>query len=733
MNTVAINFENCYGIGKLSHDFDFNKTNTFLIYAPNGTMKTSLAKTLRYFTNEKVATPCDQIYTDRVSKYEMKINGVGYKKGEEDNILIIDPEVTNYDASNKISSFLASKELKERFDKIYEELDKQKAEFIKKLKLVSKSNDCESEIISTFKTTSNETFFDVLDRVMPSLKSDLPKYSFRYNDIFDSKGNVQKFLAKHQDDLNTYVEHYESLISKSSFFKKSDNSFGTYQAGQILKSTEDGSFFEAGHSLDLEGDIKVASAKDLKSLLETEIAKIVDNQDLKKVFDKVDKAIGSNSELRVFQKAIEQDNLLLVELKDYEEFKKKAWIGYLSEILADAKALHDFYVSQKEDLSVLLDMAKEEQEIWKILVEQFNSRFHVPFRVELANQQDVILKQDLAILNFQYSDRKEQPSVKQEKENLFNNVLSRGEKRAFYILQILFEIESRKLAENPTLIIFDDIADSFDYKNKYAIVEYIRDLHELENFKIIILTHNFDFYRTIAKRLNLHRERDFCAFLMAVRDDNGIVTLSNGAYINDLFNHFLDRIAEQQVFVSLIPFLRNIIEYTEGDDSDEYQRLTMCLHRKTGSDEISIDDILHIWRERFKKHQNKFDEFEGGDKKIIQLIYDTADAIIADRTINEIAIENKIVLSIAIRLKAEDFMIAQIPGLNIDEIKSNQTQELFKRYKLVPGKDDVKIKIIDKVAIMTPENIHLNSFMYEPLIDISVHHLVNLYSEVSSL
>lgn len=33
---------------------------------------------------------------------------------------------------------------------------------------------------------------------------------------------------------------------------------------------------------------------------------------------------------------------------------------------------------------------------------------------------------------------------------------------------------------------------------------------------------------------------------------------------------------------------------------------------------------------------------------------------------------------------------------------------------------------------MTPENIHINTFMYEPLIDMSIIHLVKLYELVKS-
>jgi len=34
---------------------------------------------------------------------------------------------------------------------------------------------------------------------------------------------------------------------------------------------------------------------------------------------------------------------------------------------------------------------------------------------------------------------------------------------------------------------------------------------------------------------------------------------------------------------------------------------------------------------------------------------------------------------------------------------------------------------------MTPENIHINSFMYEPIIDMANEHLKQLYTDVSAL
>ena len=62
---------------------------------------------------------------------------------------------------------------------------------------------------------------------------------------------------------------------------------------------------------------------------------------------------------------------------------------------------------------------------------------------------------------------------------------------------------------------------------------------------------------------------------------------------------------------------------------------------------------------------------------------------------------------------------------------NNQTRELYNVVKTFVPKEI--IEILDEVNIMTPENIHLNSFMYEPLLDMDIQELLNLYSKVKAL
>lgn len=92
-------------------------------------------------------------------------------------------------------------------------------------------------------------------------------------------------------------------------------------------------------------------------------------------------------------------------------------------------------------------------------------------------------------------------------------------------------MESRKLLEHDTIVVMDDIADSFDYQNKYAIVEYIKDLSESQNIYLLILTHNYDFYRTLTSRLSLKGD----SLWMVERSSDNSVVLLPGQYRGDVF------------------------------------------------------------------------------------------------------------------------------------------------------------------------------------------------------
>lgn len=374
----------------------------------------------------------------------------------------------------------------------------------------------------------------------------------------------------------------------------------------------------------------------------------------------------------------------------------------------------------KVELDKIIEQAKTEATHWRNVIDIFNKRFSVPFKLSMKNQGDVILKRDVPSIAFVFKDTSGEVAV--EKLDLLQ-VLSSGEKRALYILNIIFEVQARKEENQETLFIVDDIADSFDYKNKYAIIEYLKDISEEKSFRQIILTHNFDFFRTIQSRFVPY---DNC---LMVEKTNEEIKIAKADYIKNPFKYWMDHLDDDKKLIAAIPFVRNLIEYTKNDNDTDFLKLTSLLHIKSDSDSILKSDLKNIYTNVFP---NLSLVLADEHKKVTDLIFDLADACLtATESIN---LENKILLSIAIRLKAEKFILNKTTDKS--EIVGNQTRKLFERFKLEFGTRDSEqenIKKLEQVNLMTPENIHFNSFMYEPILDMSDEHLKKLYSEVKKL
>ena len=334
----------------------------------------------------------------------------------------------------------------------------------------------------------------------------------------------------------------------------------------------------------------------------------------------------------------------------------------------------------------------------------------------------MILKKEGPSIGFVFIDGQEPRPVE---ENTLLKVLSNGERRALYLLNTIFEIEARRSSEFPTFFVIDDIADSFDYKNKYAIIEYLKDITSVSCFKQLIFTHNFDFFRTISSRLDMDRRNK----LQCRKSPTG-VSLIEEKYQNNPFKYWKTQLStDKSMLIASIPFVRNIAEFS-GDD-DTVLALTSLLHIKEGSKDITFKD-LQVHHRTILKDQNSV-VLQDPDKCVIDNIYEEADLIYAAVNI-DVDLEKKIVLAIAIRLKCEEYLIDRINDQEFCRaITRNQTFELCKKFKELYPDKTLTASLLDQINLMTPENIHLNSFMYEPILDLSNSHLKSLYQKAKEL
>jgi len=180
--------------------------------------------------------------------------------------------------------------------------------------------------------------------------------------------------------------------------------------------------------------------------------------------------------------------------------------------------------------------------------------------------------------------------------------------------------------------------------------------------------------------------------------------------------------------ICCVPFMRNLIEYTKGEADPDYRLLTSLLHWKVGTDQITVADLDGIYARLF----GAAGQSANPAARVVDLL--AAEVVACLQAPDGINFENKVVLAIATRLLAERFMAAKINDAAwLADITANQTPALLKRYRADFPAELANVAVIQRVLLMTPENIHLNSFMYEPILDMSDQHLRKLHAEVVRL
>ena len=405
--------------------------------------------------------------------------------------------------------------------------------------------------------------------------------------------------------------------------------------------------------------------------------------------------------------------------------KEKIWKSYFKA----NESLYEDLLQQRRDIKAKLktieDAARSESTHWEAAIDLFNERFVVPFTLEAKNKAAVVFGHD-PVLDLGYTFRDGSESAQVERTELMKS-LSQGEKKALYILNIIFEIEARRHSKEQTLFVVDDIADSFDYKNKYAIIRYLQDVSESPFFRQILLTHNFDFFRTVHSRFVGYQ-----GSLMATKSNAKIeLTQAFGIrnpFLNDWKAAFY---TDKKKRVASISFMRNLIEHLHGHQHSDYAQLTALLHWRPGSsDKITQGDLDAIYGNIFGASSAA--TFEEDGELVVDMILSEADDCL--KSAEGVNFEHKIVLSIGIRLVAERFMVKKIADPDfLAAITSNQTPKLVKKFSRCFSRESSTIKVLRRVALMTPENIHLNAFMYEPILDMSDDALRALYADAREL
>lgn len=716
----SIKMENCYGIPLLDHELNFeNKNMPVAIYAPNGSMKTSFARSFKDYSAGKM--PKDIVYPERPTTFM-----VADENGDQipaSSVFVVDSINEKY-ASEKMSTLLASEELKAEYDAVFRAVGEKRDSLLKMMKKKAGMTKGVEEAFSTAVGLSETEFLVALGTVDREVNKD--SYTqfagVSYKILFDPK--VVELLADEdiKNLISKYSDVYDRMLEESKFFKR--GVFNHTNADQVAKNLKDNGWFRGGHTVTLKtdgGSIEVTDEKELAGQITSEKERILSDPTLGEMFDKVDDKLNTKA-LRDFRDHLLDHPYLVPELQDMNALRRRVWIAYLSTMKSEYAALLEEYDDSQEKLTDIVGKAEAELTRWEAVIDQFNERFWVPFKVTVKNKADAVLGIQGPQIEFVFKDQDGDANRRIDPQKL-SEVLSNGERRALYILNIIFEVRALMQAEQETLLIVDDIADSFDYKNKYAIIEYLRDIKTVEHFRLVILTHNFDFYRTVKGRLGVYSPNK----LIASRVDNAIKLQSDLMGDNPI-EAWTASLNDPKSVIGCIPFVRNLAEYS--GDKETYNQLTVLLHIKAASDAVTFRDLKEIFG-RVLSDGMMATCFES-NASVLAEIGSICDAI-TSASLDEVSLLDKVILSMGIRLATERLIIDKIKNQAfVDGLGGYQTSKLIKRFRRdydVPQAS----KLMEQVLLMTPENIHMNSFMFEPILDMSPMHLHGLYTGIQAI
>jgi len=358
-------------------------------------MKSSFALTFKALSEKaEGAFPKDRMFPDLPTV--ATVTDENNDAIENDRILVVESYDKDLGPSPETCKLLVNEKLRVEFAEMHERVKAAEGVLLNLIKQQSKSKaDLASEISSAF---ASDDLREALLRIETEIKEqdDAPFASIEYDKLF-----TQEFidlLGKQdlKDKLADYVERYNELLDQSAFFSK--NVFDYYNAGEIATSLTKNGFFKAKHSVTLRpsiGDVEQINTKEeLEAVIEREKKAIFEDEKLSSEFSAIAKLLDANVRTRGFREYLMDNREIVPNLANAERFRRNVLKSYMKANDGAYFDLVKIYRDVRSRQEEIEDAAKEQETLWRQVVDLFNSRFRVPFKLSVRNAKSVIVGRD---------------------------------------------------------------------------------------------------------------------------------------------------------------------------------------------------------------------------------------------------------------------------------------------------------------------------------------------------
>lgn len=353
MQELKLDLENCYGIKKMEETIDYSNNNVAIIYAPNGTMKSSLAKTFEAIKDDRQVE--EKIYGFKSLCSITDEENVAVLK---EQIIVINPFDEN--AFEDQGLLMANDQLRKEYLNIHNSIESKKESLYSKIKekfgYSNRNNfDVKNTMLNDWGLSVKEEY-DCLIKIQEllhdkSMRCLLNEDDLDYASLFNDKVYSMMKTGKTGELIEEYENKYRELVDKSLYMQQGVIDHNNYD--NISNALNNNGFFTAHNEVTLKAkdgstSITLKEQKELDDLLKKEKEQVLNSKEIKELFEKINKAISKNKDTQAFNSFLQTHQHIIVEYKDIDLFKKKVWVKVflcyehlLEELIDDYNKAHE--------------------------------------------------------------------------------------------------------------------------------------------------------------------------------------------------------------------------------------------------------------------------------------------------------------------------------------------------------------------------------------------------------
>ncbi len=742
-------FNNVFGIKSLEiKDIDLNARSNYLIYSPNGTMKTSFSDGISAIFNNQIPT---DLLTNKKADFEIELSdGTIINKPVLDGKVEVVVEKANdyegifdstYLSDDSKVKFLYSMAISDSVKKELNNIDKEGDEKEEKAKEALsnkvKKNRREDKALDVFDIAAKKYPYLSLMKHLKDLvtKNNDEKLPLSTKDIFPlfDTGVIKELNDEtFRKEINDYKKTIEFKYGDEfkDIFK---SGFGIESLRKVVNSAKENHFFSAGHKLLMNNKNYDENAVD--DLIKEIDTKVYGSPESINAIGKLSSKLDQKN-MESLKAFVTGNKEYIPNLLDYRDFFAKVIVDDIGFDLVNNFAMEKKNLDKK--INDIQEKALKERNQWDDTVEEFNKEFSsLGFTAKIENENTLLKDSIPKIVLTDISNGKPLPPDMHKR-------LSNGEKNALRILNYIFDIKRAQSTGKNVLVVLDDIADSFDYKNKSAFIDYISEFvstktKEVSNFtQFIIFTHSFDVYRDI---IDITKDNlvPLMAYKKTINSIGGDVYLVKDKgcrfHIIDI-NRWLGQ-KDPIKFFAYLPFARIIYQIEEKTQKSKIViDLNSLIHFPLSDSPKTFKDAEEMVNEDIKslKAEEKFAPFPISNEFAYKNTFDVLkDLALKIDSLEESDLDKKILLATFIRQTIEKISIERLAecGVVLEDksIRKNQTRELVDLYINKISKDEISKKdnaFLNTSLSIANSYLHINNLLEGPLVDYGPFELISI-------